>query len=80
MLDEKRGSEFARFATDIVQLKKRVMMYENHVKKLKGFVDEDEPSMLIDELQIDESREFNIIGMKEALRLLEMDIKRSRAR
>ena len=70
----RRQGEAGSFQEDVLSMKKKIGAYEDYIKRLKGFVDKDEPQLLIAELKQHESRKIDLLEMKEEIRKMEKEL------
>ena len=70
----RRQGETGSFQEDVLSMKKKIGAYEDYIKRLKGFVDKDEPQLLIEELKQHESRKIDLLEMKEEIRKMEKEL------
>lgn len=74
----RRSREFATFNEDVLALKKKIILYEDYIKKLKKLVDKDKAEELIDELTKNDQKRIDLIDIREEIRKLKDEVDHSR--
>lgn len=74
VFETRRDNENVAFSNDIQIIRKRVVDYERHIKKLKHHVDKEDTESLIKELQNQQLTEMDLGKLADEIHKIEEDI------
>lgn len=78
VLETRRENETVAFSNDIQIIRKRVVDYERHIKKLKHHVDKEDTESLVKELQNGSLTEMDLGKLSDEIHKIEEDVKEAK--
>ena len=78
VFETRRDTDSVAFTNDIQIIRKRVLDYERHIKKLKYHVDKEDTESLIKELQNQQLTELDLSKLADEIHKIEEEIKEAK--